>query len=343
SASGCQVLDNESWANAQGYQRAASGIRLYASTQNTISSNVTHDNEDSGIEIYTGSNTNLVADNVSYNNGDHGIDNYSSTGNRLISNSMYKNVTAGINAEGGSTGTTIADNISVDNGIASPRTRSDIRVDSASTGGTTMDYDLVHLATPDVILIWNSVNYRSLGAFQTSTGQEMHGGDADTQWKSPAGGDVRLTATSPAIDSANSGVSGQPLNDVDGNPRVDDLAVTNSGAGPRAYDDRGAYEYQYEPATDSAPTAALSVAPQMGSAPLQVSADASASTDTDAWPIATYSFDWGDGSTATGPQAGATATHTYQTAGTYTVTMTVTDTGGLSSTTTKNVAVTPAD
>jgi parallel beta-helix repeat protein len=343
SASGCQVLNNESWANAQVYQRAASGIRLYASTQNTVSSNVTHDNEDSGIEIYTNSNNNLITDNVSYNNGDHGIDNYSSTGNRIISNSVYRNVTAGINAEGGSTGTMIANNISVDNGINSPRTHSDIRVDAASVSGTTMDYDLVHLTTPDVVLIWNSVNYRSLAAFQTATGQETHGVDADPQWRSPAGGDFHLTASSPAIDSANSGASGQPLNDADGNPRVDDLAVTNSGAGPRAYDDRGAYEYQYEPATDTAPNAALSVSPQMGSAPLQVSADASGSTDTDAWPIVTYSFDWGDGSAATGPQAGATATHAYQSAGTYTVTMTVTDTGGLSSTATKTVAVTPPD
>ena len=342
-ASGCQVIDNESWANAQVYQRAASGIRLYASTQNVVSANLTHDNEDSGIEIYTNSNNNLITDNVSYNNGDHGIDNYSSTGNRIISNSVYRNVTAGINAEGGSTGTTIANNISVDNGINSPRTRSDIRVDAASISGTTMDYDMVHLTTPDVILIWNSVNYRSVAAFQTATGQELHGVDADPRWKSPAGGDFHLTATSPAIDSANSGVSGQPLQDADGNPRVDDRDVTNSGAGPRASDDRGAYEYQWEPAADTAPNAALSVSPQMGAAPLQVSADASGSTDTDAWPIATYSVDWGDGSTATGPQAGATATHTYQSAGTYTVTVTVTDTGGLSSTATKTVAVTPPD
>jgi parallel beta-helix repeat protein len=343
SASGCQVLDNEAWANAQVYQRAASGIRLYGSTQNVVASNLTHDNEDSGIEIYTGSNNNLVTDNVTYRNGDHGIDNYSSTGNRLIANSAYRNVTAGINAEGGSTGTTIANNISVDNGINSPRTRSDIRVDQASVAGTTMDYDLVHLTTPDVILIWNSVSYRSLAAFQSATGQEMHGVDGDPQWKSPAGGDFHLTAASAAIDSANSSVSGQPLNDADGSPRVDDLEVTNSGSGPRTYDDRGAFEYQYEPAADSAPTAAVSVSPASGSAPLQVSADASASTDGDAWPIASYSFDWGDGSAVTGAQAGATAVHTYQSAGTYTLTVTVTDTGGLSSTATKTVAVTPPD
>ena len=57
------------------------------------------------------------------------------------------------------------------------------------------------------------------------------------------------------------------------------------------------------------------------------------------WPIATYTFDFGDG-TIVGPRTGATATHTYQRAGTFTVTVTVTDTSGLSSTATAMVTVT---
>jgi parallel beta-helix repeat protein len=343
SSSACQLLNNQTWANAQVYQRAASGIRLYGSIQNTISSNVSHDNEDSGIELYTGSNNNLAIDNLSYGNGDHGIDNYSSTGNRIISNSVYKNVTAGINAEGGSTGTTIANNISVDNGIKSPRTRSDIRVDQASTSGTTMDYDLVYLTTPDTLLIWNSVSYSSLAAFRSATGQEAHGVVADPQWKNPAGNDFHLTAGSSAIDSANSGASGQPSNDEDGNPRVDDRDVANSGAGPRAYDDRGAYEFQWEPSPDSPPAAAMTVTPSSGDAPLHVTADASASIDTDTTPITTYSFDWGDGSATTGPQAGAAATHTYAMVGMYTVTVTVADSAGLSGIATRTVVVSSAD
>jgi len=343
SSSACQILNNQVWANAQVYQRAASGIRLYGSTQNTISSNVSHDNEDSGIEIYTASNNNLVIDNASYGNGDHGIDNYSSTGNRIISNSAYKNVTAGINAEGGSTGTTIANSISVDNGIKSPRTRSDIRVDQGSTAGTTMDYDLVYLTTPDTLLVWNSVSYTSLAAFRSATGQEAHGVAADPRWRNSASNDFHLTAGSPAIDSGNSGASGQPPNDADGNPRVDDRDVANSGAGPRAYDDRGAYEFQWEPSPDSEPSVAATVSPSSGDAPLQVTADASASTDTDSTPIATYTFDWGDGSAVTGPQAAATANHTYGTAGMYTVTVTATDSGGLSASTTRTVLVTTAD
>src|SRR5206468_3273066 len=84
-----------------------------------------------------------------------------------------------------------------------------------------MDYDLAYLSTPDVLLIWNSVNYTSLAAFKSATGQETHGSQADPKWASPVGGDFHLTAGSPGIDSANSGASGQPSADAEGNPRLD--------------------------------------------------------------------------------------------------------------------------
>jgi alkanesulfonate monooxygenase SsuD/methylene tetrahydromethanopterin reductase-like flavin-dependent oxidoreductase (luciferase family) len=66
--------------------------------------------------------------------------------------------------------------------------------------------------------------------------------------------------------------------------------------------------------------AALSINPQSGTAPLDVTADASASTDTDVTPIANYTFDFGDGTAVVGPQASPTAQHTYATAGGYTAT-----------------------
>ena len=180
-----------------------------------------------------------------YNNGDHGIDNTNhSTGNRIISNTVYKSVTAGINVEGTSTGVTIANNISMDNGIASPRTHSDIRVESGSTAGTTLDYDLLNLSTPDTLVIWNSVAYTTLPALRAASGQEAHGIQADPKFANAAGGNLHLLTGSPAIDSANSGASGQPAQDADDNERVDDPATPNTGAGPRAFDDRGAYEYQ---------------------------------------------------------------------------------------------------
>jgi PKD repeat protein len=93
--------------------------------------------------------------------------------------------------------------------------------------------------------------------------------------------------------------------------------------------------------TDAPPTAGLIVTPASGSAPLQVSADASSSS-AGSTPIASYKFDFGDGSGAVGPQAGATASHTYTSPGTYTVTMTVTDSAGHAASTNQTVSVTKA-
>jgi len=242
-----EVKDNVTFSNARQYERAAPGIRLTGSPGNVVDGNITHNNEDSGIECYSGANDTLIYNNVSYNNGDHGIDDYVTTGQRIFANTVYKNVTAGINVEGGSTGATLANNISVDNGIKSPRTHSDIRIESGSTSGTTLDYDVVYLSTPDTILIWSSVSYSSLAAFQAASGQEAHAVQASPLWTNPAGGDFHLTAGSPAIDSANSGANGQPSLDFEGNPRVDDPATPNTGVGPRAFDDRGAYEFSGTP------------------------------------------------------------------------------------------------
>jgi PKD repeat protein len=211
-------------------------------------------------------------------------------------------------------------------------------VDAQSTSGSSLDYDLVNLRTSGTLFVWGSTKYTSLSTFTAATGQETHGIKADPFWLSPASGDFHLTAGSRAIDSADSGASGEASSDTDGNPRVDDPSTSNKGAGPRAYDDRGAYEFQPE-VTDLPPAAALSVSPSSGTAPLPVTADASASTDTDSTPIATYKFDFGDGSAAVGPQAGATATHTYTSAGTFTVTVTVKDTAGQASTATRQVTV----
>lgn len=252
-ASGNTIAGNEVHDNAREYVREASGIHVYRSSSNTVVGNVVHHNEDSGINIYSGSHSNLVVNNVSHDNGDHGVDVYSSTGNRVVGNSAYRNATAGLNAEGGSTGTTFVNNIAVDNGIGSSRTRGNIRVDSSSDGSSSMNGDVMFLSSPDVMVIWNGVNYSSVAALQTATGQEARGLQADPRWRAPGAGDFRLTAGSPAIDSADSGASGQRATDLTGAARVDDPATTNTGVGPRSYDDRGALEFV--PAPNTAPDA----------------------------------------------------------------------------------------
>ncbi|HET9188735.1 MAG TPA: fibronectin type III domain-containing protein, partial [Acidothermaceae bacterium] len=274
-----------SW-NAFGYVRNAPGIDV-RTAGNTITRNVSHDNEDSGLQFYPGANNNLVAGNLSYHNkgftsvvltncnhpktgatagcitGDHGIDDLNVTGNRIIGNSVYDNVTAGINVEGTSGNFTIANNVSVDNAIncpngaggteSCPRTTGNIRVDKDSTVGTTLHQDLVYLhllpGQKGTMMTWMTTGYATLAAFQSATGQEQAGIQADPLWVDPANGDMHLNPGSPAIDSADSGVDGALSSDIEGKQRVDDPATPNTGVGPRAYDDRGAYEYQPGAAT----------------------------------------------------------------------------------------------
>jgi parallel beta-helix repeat protein len=330
------ITGNETYANARGYTRAAPGIDL-RSGGNSVIGNRTHDNEDSGIQLYPGGDGNLVAGNLTYRNGDHGIDDYGAANEQIVGNSVYANTTAGINLEGGSTGGLVENNVSVDNGLASPRTVGDIRVDGTAQTGTAVDYNLVYLHAPGTYYVWGTTLYTSLAAFRTAAGQEQHGKQADPRWANPDTADFRLTAGSPAIDAANSAAPGEQDTDVVGTARYDDPNVPNTGAGPRAYDDAGAYE---APAgtTDASPQAALRVTPGSGTAPFSVTADASASTDTDASPIAGFNFRFGDGTT-TGTQSSPTATHQYTTPGTYVLSVSVTDTAGLTTTTATQVVV----
>jgi len=106
-STGNVVSYNESSFNARQYQRNANGINVVA-PGNTITGNVLHDNEDSGLQFYPGGDNNVATVNVSYGNGDHGIDDLNVTGGRLIGNTIYHNCTSGINVEGSSgTGNTV--------------------------------------------------------------------------------------------------------------------------------------------------------------------------------------------------------------------------------------------
>jgi hypothetical protein len=291
-----------------------------------------YDNEDSGIQFYNGAANNVAVNNLAYNNGDHGIDALSSTGNAIVSNSIHGNFTSGITLVTGSTGSVVRNNIVADNGTTK---RGDLWVDTASSSGTSLDYDLVNQSGPGTLITWGGTKYSTVSAFTTATGNESHGLQADPNWANPGNADFHLTAGSPAIDSADSGTPQETSSDMAGAARIDDPATPNTGAGPRAFDDRGALEYQ-PPGVDAPPVAALTVTPDSGIAPLQVTADASGSTDTDATPIATYRFNFGDGTTV-GPQLGSSAQHTYNNAGSWTVTVTVTDTALNHSDATKQV------
>jgi PKD repeat protein len=86
--------------------------------------------------------------------------------------------------------------------------------------------------------------------------------------------------------------------------------------------------------SSSPPVAILTVTPQTGAAPFQVTADSSASTDPNGG-IVSRTIDFGDGTNSTA----AIASHSYNTAGTFTVTLTVTDNLRLTSTASQTVTV----
>jgi parallel beta-helix repeat protein len=105
-----------SW-NANVWQRIATGIDV-TGPGNSVIGNVSHDNEDSGIQFFTGANNSLATLNVTYNNGDHGIDNFNVTRGRLIGNTVFQNCTSGINVEGTPGSYLITNSIAVDNAVS---------------------------------------------------------------------------------------------------------------------------------------------------------------------------------------------------------------------------------
>ncbi len=363
---GVTVQGNTSYHNAYQYQRNANGIDDIA-PGNSIIGNVTYANEDTGINIYSGGNNALVADNVTYDNGDHGIDDYNVTGGRIIGNTVYYNCTDGINVEGTSGNYDIENNVSVNNAtgaVINPtpiptnpstgqpyysnpcnRRIGNIGVYDSAPASTTANYNLVYQSGAGTWYTWAGKAYNGasgLAALRSATGQEAHGIFANPLFVNASAWNFQLGAGSPAIDSANSLASGEQAADILGKARVDDPNTPNTGNPAGSYYDRGAYEYQ--PGSgggggqQTPPTAALTVTPASGNAPLNVTADASASTAGSS-PINSYSFDFGDGTTV-GPQSGTTANHTYQSAGTYKVTVTVTDGNNKTSTASQNVTAT---
>ena len=320
----------------------AAGIDVSgASTDTVLRGNVVHGNQDSGIQVYSGSARSLVVRNVSWGNANHGFDTLASTGVRYLSNTAYGNHDDGISVEGQSTGATLRDNISVDNGLATGRHA--LYVEQTSMTGFTADSDV----------LWNSqwvpvariglTRFQTLSDLSSATGLEAAGLGSDPQFADAAGHDFRLAAQSAAIDAADVTTAGFEPTDAAGTAPVDDPTVVDRGTGTPAYADRGAFERvpQAGDSPTNAPHAALVVSATTGQVPpsVPVTADARGSSDVDGQGITTYTFDFGDG-TVVGPQTSGVATHDLLSTGTHVVTVTVTDAGGLTGTSEATVSLT---
>jgi hypothetical protein len=85
------------------------------------------------------------------------------------------------------------------------------------------------------------------------------------------------------------------------------------------------------------PNACFTATPTSGTAPLNVTFDASCTTDPDGHAMTSYQWDFGDGSIA----MGKTVSYTYSTSGNYIAYLTVTDPHGAQSTTYQYITVAP--
>ena len=327
-ASGCTVRGNESFGNARPGVRVANGIYLFGAPGNTLYRNRVHENQDSGMQIQSGSNDCVAFDNISWNNGDHGFDHLGATGTVHVNDVAYGNFKDGFSIEGLATGTQLHNCIGANNGINT--NEFDLWVDAGSVSGFVSDYNIFWNATAQPPIKYTSKLYASIADYQTASGQDAHSLQADPLFTQPGAGEFRPTAGSPAVDSGTSDTPYWPALDADGNPRVDVPSVPNTGAGPTPFTDRGAHEYPI----GSVPVAVLTVQPAAGPSPLVVTADASGSSDPNG-TIVSYRFDFGDG-TVVGPQPASSAVHTLA-EGTWTVTVTITDNDGFTASATQGV------
>ena len=230
-------------ANAREYTRAAPGFFIRRADNNTVAANVSFDNEDAGINIWDGHRQPGGQQPRLPQRRPRDRQPEVRRHADIVSNTVYDSVDSGIEVVS-STDVTLANNISVDNGNSKARTQGNIRVDTTSASTTTVDYDLVYLSTPGVMI--------DLGGHQVHLARGLHRrhrqgaararGRPEVQERRhrtvPAEGRVarhrlrRLGRARPA------GV------DALGKARKDDPETTNTGAGPRTFDDRGAFEFQ---------------------------------------------------------------------------------------------------
>lgn len=238
----CIVRNNEAFRMADPNNLHVAGIYLHTAPRNTLSGNRVHHNPDSGINFYTASDSCLSFNNRAWNNGDHGYDHLSAVGTTHIHDVAYGNDMDGFSIEGTSPNTRLYNCIGVNNGLTTGEY--DLWVNDLSAPGFVSDHNIFWNSTAQAPFKFINTVYTTMAGYQAASGQDAHSKQADPRFTNATAADFRPTAGSPAIDAATSGVPNWPALDVAGNPRWDDLATANQGAGPVLYADIGALEFK---------------------------------------------------------------------------------------------------
>ena len=267
-------------------------------------------------------------------NGGSGVDVTGSANAVITGNTIYGFCGAGIaiadDSNGVASGATIENNVveyavtdANDENNCESATTAGISVQTAADeSGLTESYNDVYPADSvnTEVYDWAGTAYQTPAAFTSATGQGTADSIANPEVN--AGGAVK-DETSPVINAANSNAPGELTTDLNGNARVFDPNVAETGAGTQGYD-RGAVQF-----AEVVNGAALTF-PSTQTAPAGTALPFGTPTPTDNWAHATFSYviDFGDGTPAVTAGAGASVPHTYATAGTYTINYTVTSSFG---------------
>ena len=234
------------------YSVYAPGVQVTGSSSNVTLSRLLlqGDAEGGGVEIDPGVTGAVVTTNIidSTGNSSPGVLVNGSPGAVVTSNSLFSECGSGISLEGASPGSTIENNVVQASSAGScPATdnATALAVSADSTAQTTVDYNLVAPVAGQALYSWGGTGYADSTDFAADSGSGQGAQDITASpqitlkdWISTVG------ATSPAINSADSGAPGELPTDFYGNPRMDDPAVTATGAGSLDYFDRGAVELQ---------------------------------------------------------------------------------------------------
>lgn len=313
--SGSVVIQNSSniTVNGQTVTGDQASIASFASSDVTIERNqVIGAVNGTDIDVSGGGSGNVVTTNYVRNTG---------TGNGIIVEAVTDTAATSNTVVGGCTGISAVpgqgdwlNDITFENNIVANMSTNEICAGSTAIStdystNVTDNYNIIYPNNPAIIdYSWNESEYTTQAAFYMGTGQ----GSADLTANPVIGTSIpRLGPASPAIDSADSAAPGELTADLDGTPRVNDPLVPDTGAGPSADYDRGAFEAQ-----DPVAVSSFTLSPD--TVPVREAVTATV-TATDTWGLPfSFLFDFGDGSPRVPSTSGA-ATHNYPAAGTYTV------------------------
>jgi hypothetical protein len=202
-----------------------------------------------GVQVDAGASGAVITGNTYI--GAHGVTVTDAPGTDVTGNTIRSECTDGISIAGNSSGVTVENNIVLPDRTTACAANSAISVSAGSEAGSVVDYNLINPVAGSPLYEWGGTSYASLADFQAASGQGAHDIAANPGLGNETLGTFLLphlnifwyplTASSPAIDSANPDAPGALPSDQFGNPRADDPNVANPGAG--SYD-RGAFELQ---------------------------------------------------------------------------------------------------